>query len=133
MVRNDFVWDMKEIFHRGKKSKEEVAKELGVSVSNLYQYSYHTSVTGSCVGLCEDLGYDIEVRYVPKGEGEAFSDSVIKLLKSCGETQTSYAAKKGVSKQYINSIVSRASISKGFRSVAKSLGFDMKLEFLKRD
>lgn len=136
MVRNDFKWDIKELFHKSGKSVQEVADSLGNSPMTIYQYGYSASITKRYVEVVERLGYDIEVEYVPlEGEpvGLDLKGAAEELFKREGRTKVSMSEEMGVAQQQIAKYLNHGTLNKRYVDLVHALGYEVKAKFIKRD
>lgn len=131
MILNDFKWDLKRLTHEGEKSRDEIAKELGVTPKMLYHYSYHVSITGKYVEICELLGYDIRLEYIKGSSDSNLRECLAGLIEREGRTQSDIAREMGISQQRV-SYAMNGSITSGFLSVAHAAGYGIKAEFIER-
>lgn len=130
MLKNDFKEDAKMLFKASGKKKEDIARELGVSKSAIYQYLYHISLTPKYVELAEMLGYDVEVSYEEGGD-DSFKEKMAELMYEERTNYTKVGEKMGVSRQRVSEIANGI-LSKGYVDVVHALGYGIKVRFIKR-
>ena len=68
MVLNDFKTEFKKLLKRSGKTQTDLAHELGMQQPNVTRTFDGKILPDRFVGLLEQMGYDIKVTYVERGD-----------------------------------------------------------------
>jgi lambda repressor-like predicted transcriptional regulator len=133
MVINDFNEDVKEILAKRGQSKADLARACGLSYNTMDTAIRSAGVTRGYVEICEYLDYDIKIRYV-NGNGKLLNDfrEDIKEL-AAGRYLSDIAYGMGMSRQLLDGRIKHTAVNKAFLSLCGKLGYDIELEYVKRN
>lgn len=132
MVLNDFRADIKELIPG---MQSQVAYGMGLSRQLFDGYVKWATITKGYTELCEDLGYDLEVKYIVSSEGgrmlNDFEEDTKELLLRRGGKKK-FLTESGYTWNTVRSRAKHATLSRGMRDILRYLGYDAEVRYVKR-